>query len=60
MAVIGRPSLFGVIYLAIGVAVAAAYDYFDRVDTSRRILSAVLAVVLWPLLFFGVDLHINK
>jgi membrane associated rhomboid family serine protease len=60
MAVIGRPSLFGVIYLAIGVAVAAAYDYFDRVDTIRRILSAVLAVVLWPLLFFGVDLHINK
>jgi hypothetical protein len=52
-------STFGLLWLAVGVAVAAAYDYFDNVDTGRLIASAVLAVVLWPLLFLGIDLHID-
>jgi hypothetical protein len=30
------------------------------VDTIRLIASAVLAVVLWPLLLLGIDLHIKK
>lgn len=55
-----RPSLLGIVYLVVGVAVAATYDYFERLNTIRRILSAVLAVVLWPLLLLGIDLHIRK
>lgn len=54
------PSLLGVIYLVIGVAVAASYDYFEQLETVRRVLSAALAVVLWPLLLLGIDLHIKK
>jgi hypothetical protein len=54
-----RPSFLGILYLVIGVAVAASYDYFDRLNTLRRFLSAILAVVLWPLLLLGIDLHIR-
>jgi hypothetical protein len=55
-----RPSLLGIVYLAVGIVVAANYDYLDRVDTLRRIASAVLAVLLWPLLLLGIDLHIRR
>ncbi len=52
-------STVALLWLAVGVAVAAAYDYFDKVDTGRLIASAVLAIVLWPLLFLGIDLHVK-
>ena len=55
-----RPSLLGIIYLVIGVAVAASYEYLERLTTIRRILSAVLAILLWPLLLLGIDLHIRR
>jgi hypothetical protein len=54
-----RPSFLAIVYLVIGVAVAASYDYFDRLNTLRRFLSAILAVLLWPLLLLGIDLHIR-
>ena len=55
-----RPSFVGLVYIIVGVAVAANKDYFEDLDTIRRIASAVLAVVLWPLLLLGIDLHIRK
>jgi hypothetical protein len=55
-----RSSFLGLVYLVIGVAVAATHDYFERLNTIRRILSAVLAIVLWPLVLLGIDLHIKK
>ena len=55
-----RPSLLGIVYLVVGVAVAASHHYFKHLDTIRTIGSAVLAVVLWPLLLIGIDLHIKK
>jgi hypothetical protein len=55
-----RPSFLGIVYIIVGVAVAASYDYFENLDTLRRVASAVLAVVLWPLLLLGIDLHIRK
>lgn len=55
-----RPSFLGIVYLVIGVAIAATYDYFEKLDTVRRFLSALLAVLLWPLLLLGIDLHIKK
>jgi len=54
-----RNSLLGLVYLVIGIVVAATDDYFKNIDTAKRILSAVLAVVLWPLVLLGVDLHIR-
>jgi hypothetical protein len=55
-----RPSFLGIVYLVVGVAIAASYDYFERLNTLRRFLSAILAVVLWPLVLLGIDLHIKK
>jgi hypothetical protein len=55
-----RPSFVGLVYIVVGVAVAAQKHYFKHLDTIRLIASAILAVVLWPLLFLGIDLHIHK
>ena len=55
-----RPSLIGIVYLVVGVAIAAQKHYFEHLDTIRLIVSAILAVVLWPLLLLGIDLHIKK
>ena len=51
--------LLGLIYVAIGVYVAYSKDYFENADTLKQVISAVLAVLLWPLLLFGVDLHLK-
>ena len=48
-----------VVYIVIGVVVAAGRDYFENLDALRPIASAVLAVLLWPLLLFGVDLQLK-
>jgi hypothetical protein len=54
-----RISAVGVIYLVVGAVVAATHDYLENIDTLKRFLSAVLAVVLWPLILIGIDLHVH-
>jgi hypothetical protein len=54
-----RPSLLTIIYVVIGIVIAANRDYFVDIDGLRGILSAVLAVLLWPLILFGVDLDLG-
>ncbi len=49
-----------VAYLVTGVVVAASKDYLDNVDTVRLLGSALLAIALWPLLYLGIDLHIDS
>lgn len=53
-----RISVGSLIYLIIGLIVAANRGYFVDLTTLSTIISAILAVVLWPLLLFGVNLHI--
>jgi hypothetical protein len=53
------PKLIGLIYVAIGIVVAATEDYFENLETVKRIISALLAILLWPLLLLGVDLQIK-
>ena len=48
------------IYVLVGVAVAWSHDYFERLGTVRQLVSALLAVLLWPLILLGIDLHIRK
>ncbi len=55
-----RPRFVGLVYIVVGFVVAAQRHYFEHLDTIRLIASAALAVVLWPLLFLGIDLHIRK
>jgi ABC-type Na+ efflux pump permease subunit len=49
----------GLIYLVIGVVVAAAKDYLENLETVKQLLSALLAILLWPLLFLGIDLRVS-
>lgn len=48
-----------VTYVVVGVIVANAHHYFAHLDGFKPIVSAVLAVLLWPLVLFGVSLHIK-
>jgi hypothetical protein len=52
-----RISLFGLIYLAIGVVVALTNGY-NSVAGLSEVLSLIIAVILWPLVLLGVDLHL--
>ena len=54
------PSLFLLIYLGVGVAIAASHHYFQHVNGWRGVLSAILAIFLWPLVLLGINLHIKK
>jgi hypothetical protein len=49
-----------IIYLVIGVVVAAARDYFERLDSVRGIVSLIIAIVVWPIVVFDVDVRIGK
>ncbi len=48
-----------IVYVGIGIVVAASKDYLENLDTLKRVLSALLAIFLWPLLFLGIDLHVD-
>ena len=48
-----------VVYIVIGVVVAAGHQYFEHLDALKPIASAVLAVLLWPLVLFGISLHLK-
>jgi hypothetical protein len=54
-----RTTLLFVIYLVIGVVVAYAENYLENVDRTKRLLSAILAVVLWPLVLVGFDVKVT-
>jgi hypothetical protein len=46
-------------YVIVGLLVANSHHYFAHLGAAKRALSAVLAVLLWPLVLFGVNLHIH-
>jgi hypothetical protein len=50
--------LVPVAYLVIGLLVAAQHGYLTHLSTFGRLLSAVLAVALWPLLLLGLHISI--
>lgn len=54
-----RPSLLGLIWIIVGVALASSKNYLDSLDTIRELVSAALAIALWPLLLLGIDLNID-
>jgi hypothetical protein len=55
-----RPRLLTLVWLIVGVAIAASHHYFQHLDTWRQILSAALAILLWPLILLGIDLHVHR
>jgi ABC-type anion transport system duplicated permease subunit len=46
------------IWIVIGIVVAATHHFFDHVGAIGAILSAILAVILWPLILLGVKIAI--
>jgi hypothetical protein len=55
-----RISLLAILWIVIGVVVAATEDYYDSLGTAGRVLTAIAAVLLWPLLLFGFDIRISR
>ena len=49
-------SILALVYVVVGFFVASGNGYM-MFDTLPRALSAFAAILLWPLIFFGVDLH---
>ncbi len=53
------PGLATTIYVIAGVVVAATHHYFQNVHALKQVVSAILAVILWPLIFVGISLHVH-
>jgi hypothetical protein len=51
-------SLLPILWIVIGIVVAATHHFFDHVGTIGAILSAILAVIVWPLILLGVKIAI--
>jgi hypothetical protein len=54
-----RNNLIWIVYLVIGVIVAADRNYFDHLGSVDRIASAIFEVLLWPLVLLGVDVVVG-
>ncbi len=54
-----RSGIGSVIYLIVGVIIASSHHYFTHASALKPIVSALLAVVLWPLLLLGINLHVH-
>ncbi len=54
-----RYSWGGIIYIIIGIIMASNRGYLNNLGSISNILSALLAIVLWPLILLGVSLHLN-
>lgn len=53
-----RPSLLLIVWLVIGLIIAANNGYLGGIKDLSDLLSALLAIVLWPLVLLGVDIAI--
>ena len=54
-----RFSLISIIYIVIGIIMASNRGYLVDLGSISNLLSALLAIVLWPLIFLGVSLRIT-
>ena len=52
-------SVISFVYLVAGAVIANSHKYFAHVTNLKTVVSAALAVILWPLLLLGVNLHIR-
>src|SRR5205823_3142209 len=63
MTVMARPhinfSFLWVVYFVAGGIVSATHHYWQHLNGIKQVASAILAVLLWPLLLIGINLHIH-
>lgn len=53
---IGR--IIPIVYVLVGVLIASQNGYFTTLNSLPAFVNALLAILLWPLVLFGVDLHL--
>jgi hypothetical protein len=53
------PRLATIAYFVIGVIVASQHSYYHHLATLARVLSAVVATALWPLILLGASFHLH-
>ena len=51
--------MFALAYAIIGAFVAVAHHYFSHVGSTRGVVSAILAILIWPLILLGIDVRIR-
>jgi hypothetical protein len=54
-----RGGLIVGIYLLVGLVVAIAQGYFNNVGGAGDIVEILVAILIWPLVLFGVDINIG-
>lgn len=54
-----RSGIGTVIWLIVGVVVASGHHYPTHAGSLKPIVSAVLAIALWPLVLLGINLHVR-
>jgi hypothetical protein len=54
-----RSGIGTVIWLIIGVIIASSHHYLNHASHLKPIVSALLAIVLWPLVLLGINLHVH-
>lgn len=54
-----RSGLGTIVWLIVGVIVASSHHYFNHASALKPIISALLAIALWPLVLLGINLHIH-
>lgn len=54
----GRSSIGSIIYIIVGVVVASNQGYLGHLGSLAEIVSALLAIVLWPLALLGISLRL--
>jgi hypothetical protein len=52
-------SLGTIVWIIVGVVLASSHHYLNHLGGLKPIVSAVLAILLWPLLLLGISLHIH-
>lgn len=54
-----RLSLGSIVWLIVGILLASSHNYLRNLNTMKPIVSALLAIALWPLLLLGINLHVH-
>jgi hypothetical protein len=52
-------SVISLAYVVVGAIVANQHHYLDHLSTLHRAFSAVLGIVLWPLVLLHFNLHLT-
>jgi len=54
----GGPGLLALVWFFVGAFVAGGQGYLESADSIQEIVSGLLAIVLWPLIILGINLHL--